>query len=344
MNKGLSRWSSIIVILLLHQTAYAQLATATVEKTVMPLERWFDGTVAAVNQATVSAETSARVQELLFDVGDNVPAGAVILRLVSTEQREHLNQSEASLAEANSVLAVETRNYERSKELLDRQLIPQSEFDQAGGRLNASRARVASAEAALQTARQRLSYTEVRAPYGGIVSARHVEIGEAVNPGTPLMSGFDPAVMRVEVDVPQAVAVQVREQQTARIISADNIEIIPAGIILFPVADPATSTIRVRLELPHHSSGLYPGQFVKVAFTTGNTERLLVPASSVVYRSEVTGLYVLDGKSLHLRQVRTGSRFGDQVEILAGLNTGEMIALDPVSAGIMSAARSSGND
>ena len=311
--------------------AGAQIATFTAARTAVPEERWFDGTVAAVNQATVSAQTSATVQELLFDVGDSVPAGTVILRLVSIEQREGLNQAEAALAEAEAVLAVETANQARSRELLDRRLIPQSEFDLANGRLNTSLARVTSAAAALKAARQRLSYTEVRAPYGGVVSARHVEIGETVHPGTPLMSGFSPDSMRVEVDLPQAVAVQVRELQTARVIAGGDTAIIPDRIILFPVADPATSTVRARLELP--------GQFVKTAFTTGDTERLLVPADSIVYRSEVTAVYVMEKDLPQLRQVRIGNRFGDQIEILAGLDSGERIALDPVAAGILTGSR-----
>ena len=319
--------------------AGAQIATFTAARTAVPEERWFDGTVAAVNQATVSAQTSATVQELLFDVGDSVPAGTVILRLVSIEQREGLNQAEAALAEAEAILAVETANQARSRELLDRRLIPQSEFDLANGRLNTARARVTSAAASLKAARQRLSYTEVRAPYGGVVSARHVEIGETVHPGTPLMSGFSPDSMRVEVDLPQAVAAQVRELQTARVIAGGDTAIIPDRIILFPVADPATSTVRVRLELPRQGLGLYPGQFVKTAFTTGNTERLLVPADAIVYRSEVTGVYVLEKDLPQLRQVRIGNRFGDQIEILAGLDSGERIALDPVAAGILTGSR-----
>ena len=328
------RYAAGIWLLFCPLLTAAELDTLQVQKTVLPLERWFDGTVEAVNQSTVSAETSGRVQELLVDVGDNVPAGAVILRLVSTEQRENLNQAEAALAEARANLDVETLNYNRAREMSERQLISKSDFDRATGNYNTARARVASAEAALKTATQRLSYTEVRAPYGGVASARHVELGEAVHPGDPLMSGFDPDAMRIEVNLPQAVAAQVRELKQARVLTGDNDAIVPKQLILFPVADPATSTVRARLELPKQSSNLYPGQFVKVAVTIGQAERLLIPATSVVYRSEVTGVYVVADGIATLRQVRLGNHFGDTVEVLSGLDTGERIALDPVAAGI----------
>lgn len=329
-------------LLLVGQCASAELATFSVNKVLMPLEREFDGTLTAVRQATVSAETSARVQELLVDVGDTVPPGAVILRLVSTEQRENLKQSEASLEEARANLDAETVDYERRRELLERKLIAKADFDQARARYSTAKAKFSSAEAALKTARQRLSYTEVRAPYGGIVSARHVEIGEAVNPGKPLISGFDPNALRVEVDIPQTTALSVREWQRARVMAAADRVVLPSRIILFPVADPATSTIRVRLPLPELATGLYPGQFVKVAFTVGETERLLVPLTSVVYRSEVTGVYVIGAKGPQLRQVRLGNRFAADVEVLAGLSPGEQIALDPVAAGISLATAAGG--
>lgn len=322
------------LLLAVRVAAAADLATVTARTETLPLERLFDGTVEAVHQSTVSAETSGRVQEILVDVGDKVPAGTVILRLVSTEQRQQLNQAEAALAEARANLDVESKNFERSKELLGRQLIPRSDFDRARGNYNAARARVDSAEAALKAARQRLSYTEVRAPYGGVVSARHVELGEAVHPGTPLMSGFDPDHLRVETALPQAVAAQVAQFRKARVLAGDTLTLTPSQLILFPVADPATSTVHVRLELPAGPTSLYPGQFVKVAFTVGDTQRLLVPAACVVHRSEVAGVYVVDAGGAHLRQVRLGNAFGDDVEVLAGLQAGEKIARDPVAAGI----------
>ncbi len=81
---------------------------------------------------------------------------------------------------------------------------------------------------------------------------------------------------------------------------------------------------------------LFPGMYVKVGFLTGEVERLLIPRSALVRRSEVSGVYVLDGEGdIRLRQVRQGRQYGeDQIEILAGLEVGEQVALDPIAAGV----------
>ncbi len=106
------------------------------------------------------------------------------------------------------------------------------------------------------------------------------------------------------------------------------------SITYFPVADSAANTFRVRVNLPDGAGPLYPGMFIKVGFVVGEAKRLLVPADAVARRSELSAVYVVDGETVTLRQVRVGRRFGDQVEILAGLAEGEQVATSPVDAAI----------
>lgn len=321
--------------------AAVQPAAVAVKKTLLPVERLVDGQVQAVNQATVSAETSGRVQEILFDVGDDVPAGAVILKLVSTEQREGYNQSTAALAEARANLDMQQQEFSRIEEVYNRKLVAKTDYDRAAANLASARARMESARASVKTAKERLSYTLIKAPFSGKVAARHVELGEAVQPGKPLMTGFDANALRVEADVPQTVAAALDKLGKARVLGngpdGKDASVEPKKILLFPVADQATGTVHVRLELPKQASGLRPGQFAKVAVVTGEAERLLVPASSVAYRSEVTAVYVLTQNGWQFRQVRLGNTFGEEVEVLAGLAEGEKVAVDAVDAGIAAA-------
>ena len=101
-----------------------------------------------------------------------------------------------------------------------------------------------------------------------------------------------------------------------------------------PVAEPTTNTFRVRVDLPEGSARLFPGMFVKVGFVVGETHRLLVPHDAIVRRSELSAVYVVTDGRVGLRQVRLGRRYGEDAEVLAGLDEGETVALDPVAAGI----------
>jgi RND family efflux transporter MFP subunit len=325
-------------LLCLSPHTYSELASVTTKLQIMPEQRSFDGRIEAINQATVSAETRGRIEDINVDIGDIVVAGSVILTITRTEQRSGLTQAEANFAEAQSNLAAESSEYQRLKDLFASEYIAKTEMDKATARLSGVTARVKSAQAAINTAKEQLSYTAVKAPYAGVVSARFVEPGELVQPGTVLMSGYNPNALRVEVDVPQNIAQKVRELRVASVMpmQGDTISdaILPSKLILYPTADPATSTIRVRLELSQHANLFHPGEFVKVLFTVGETRRLLVPLTSIVHRSEVTGIYVLQDRKPILRQIRPGAVFADQVEVLAGLTAGEIIATDPVAAAI----------
>jgi membrane fusion protein, multidrug efflux system len=312
--------------------AAAELASAAVELVRTPLERSVDGTIEAVNQATVSAQTSGRVAEILYDVNDVVPAGAVIVRLKGTEQRAGLQGAEAAFTEAKARNEEAATNYQRAAELFQRRVISKAQLDQATANRDAAAARLAATEAGLTTAREGVGYTEIRAPYGGVVTKRLVEVGETVGPGTPLMTGLSLRDLRVNTTIPQSIVMAVRRLKQAAIYLGDQ-RVEATKITIFPEAATPSSTFRARLDLPPGALDLAPGMYVKVGLVIGETQRILVPASAVVERSEVTGVYVIDAHGqVALRYVRPGHRVADKLEILAGLAPGERIALDPIAA------------
>jgi RND family efflux transporter MFP subunit len=307
--------------------------TTAVTYEVAPSERVLDGRVEAVQQATVSAQTSGRIAELPFDVNDFVDAGAVIMRFTDTEQRAALDRAQATLAEARARLANAETEFERAEKMIVNNTISQSRYDQVKAERDSARARLNAAVAGVETAKEQLEYTVVRAPYAGIVSKRHVELGELVSPGQPLISGLSLQSLRVNVDVPQRLFHEVRTIAKAAVY-ANNERIEAESLTFFPVADDAANTFRVRVNLPDGAVTLYPGMFIKVGFIVGETERLLVSEEAVVRRSELSAVYVVDGENVSLRQVRLGRRYGESIEVLAGLVEGETVATDPVRAGI----------
>lgn len=313
-------------------SATTPLAAVAVQAERTPLERRLDGVIEAVNQGTVAAQTSGRVAAILYDVNDFVPAGAVIIRLRSTEQHAGLAQAEAALSEATARETEAQTRYGRIADMYQRKVVPKATLDEATANRDAAVARLAAARAGLASAREGVAYTEIRAPYAGVVTRRLVQVGESVGPGTPLMSGLSLQFLRVTVDVPQSIVDQVRRIRQAAVYLGER-RIEATHVTIFPEASAPSSTFRARLELPENAADLYPGMFVKVGFVTGTAQRLLVPAAAVVERSEVTAVYVVDQHGrVAMRQVRPGDRFGDRIEILSGLVPGERVALDPLAA------------
>ncbi|MGA9573110.1 MAG: efflux RND transporter periplasmic adaptor subunit [Lysobacterales bacterium] len=310
-----------------------QIETAPATVGITTVERVFDGTVEAVQQATVSAETNGRIEEINFDVDDFVEAGSVLIRFTDVEQKTDLQRAEADLLGARARMVEANKQYARAENLKERGLGSQRDLDQALATRKSASASVTSAESAVVSARQQLEYTVVRAPYSGIVTERHIQVGETVSRGQPLISGLSLEKLRVIVDLPQQAAIEVRRNPRATVLTELE-PVTPEKITIFPMADPVTKTFRVRLELPDGQFDLFPGMFVKASFQVGEAERLLIPATAIVQRSEVIAVYVLENDEVRLRQIRVGATFGDQVEVLAGLTAGEQIALDPVQAGI----------
>ncbi|NCF10298.1 MAG: efflux RND transporter periplasmic adaptor subunit [Gammaproteobacteria bacterium] len=214
----------------------AELETVVAEQRDLPRTRLFDATVEAVNRGTVTAETSGTVQELLFDVDDYVEAGAVLVRFRDNEPRARAEAARASLAEARAQLAQAEQEFQRVSEIFQRKLVAKSSLDAATAARDTARARVAAARARLAESESQLEKSVVRAPYNGIVTARHIEVGEAAQPGTPLLSGLSLERLRVSVQVPQSVVKSLRESPRAEV-RLDGREAWPlADLTLFPGA------------------------------------------------------------------------------------------------------------
>lgn len=325
----------LLWFVLLGWVAAAELDTTAASLEPLPLEQRFEGVLEAVNRATVSAQTSGRVVEILFDVDDYVERGAVLLRFSATEQEARHQQAQAAAEEARARLREAQNERSRVAGIYAKRLVAKAAMDKADAELKAAQARYESAQARVAETGEQLEHTVVRAPYSGIVVERHIEVGELASPGQPLMTGISLEHLRAVTAVPQRYVATVRSATEARVYVADAAPLVSSGIIVSPYADPKAHSFRVRVNLnTDDPSGLYPGMLVKVGFATGTAERLLIPPQALVRRSEVTAVYVVepDG-AVRFRQVRAGETQADgRIAILAGLAAGEQVALDPVQA------------
>ncbi len=320
------------------------LATAPVQYREVDVTYAGEATVEAVKQSTVSAQVTGRIVEINYDVGDFVKKGQVIVRIDETEARQVVAGTEAQVAQAQAAFENARAALERSRELAKQKFISQAALEKAEADYRVAEAQLRASKAGASQASTTKGYSVVTAPYSGVVSARHVELGEMATPGKRLMTGFDPADMRVIATVPQYKVAEVRASPRAMVeVPSLNQWIQASSITVLPSADARTHATHVRLDMPPNLRGVYPGLYARAYFTIGRARKLVAPVAAVIKRSEVAGVYVVnDQGQVSFRQVRLGELAGQaEIEILAGVSAGEKVALEPVKAGM--AAKPRGN-
>lgn len=315
------------------------LASAPVELRDVELTLSAEALVEAVHQSTVSSQISGRIVDLPFDVGDHVQKGQVIARIDERAAAQALAASEAQVHAAEAALVNARATYERSQQLFAQKFISQAALDKAQSDYRAAESQMKAMLAGAGQAATERSFATIVAPYGGVVSARLVQLGEMATPGKPIMTGFDPSSLRVVATVASVDVPAIQAGARARVeIPAANRWIDATAITVVPAADPRTHSTQVRLALPADVKGVYPGVFARAHFVVGRAPRLMVPREAVVRRSELTAVYVMPEAGMpQLRQVRLGAVSDERgVEVLAGVRPGEIVALDPVKAGMAS--------
>ncbi len=335
LHRYFSSWLLLLLIFAPVRLPASGLETVPVVSADVPRVYRLDGVIEAVRRTTMSAQISSEVEAILFDVDDYVEKGEVIVRLNEKQPAAKLKQAEAALDEASVRLQEAKDEHERVKGVYERKAVSKKAMDAAEAAMKAAQAKFEAARAGLEQAQEQFEYTRVRAPYSGIVTERHVEIGETAQPGKKLISGISLEHLRVNVDVPQNMINAMRDSDSVSIESPHG-EIIPVSSkTVFPYADPASHTFRVRLEFNADGLKLFPGMFVKARFEIGRRQVLLVLTRSIVKRSELTAVYVRSAEgSISLRAIRRGHDLDDgNTIVLSGLQQGEQVAIDPIAAG-----------
>lgn len=271
------------------------------------------GTVQAKLHATLEAKLSGRIDKMPVLLGQAVKAGELVARLDAAEIKARMEQAEAGLQQAE-------RDWKRTSSLFDQQAATRSDYDAADSRYRVAKAAVAEAQAMM-------GYVEVLAPFDGVVTKKWADVGDLATPGKPLIGIEDPSMLQLEADVPDAIASRI--QQNAQLaIQVDSVKGELAGTVMeiAPTADPASRTFRVKLDLPK-TAGLRSGQFARLIVPVGESNSVRVPSSAVVLRGQLEILFVVNNQRAQLHLVKTGRTIGDEVEILAGLNSGESVVV-----------------
>ena len=272
-----------------------------------------NGTLEAENEVDLVARVAAPIIELLAEEGMAVRRGQTLLRLEQVELQAQLEISRVALEESTLV-------YDRAKKLYGETLISEEAYEQA-------KADFESASAQLEANRIQLGYTNVVAPFDGLIVTRYVDNAEQVSINTPLfrLSDFDPLLCPIQVPERELASLHAGQPAHLRLEPWPDRDFAAKVLRVSPVVDAATGTIKVTLEVDAQE-GLRPGMFARVFLETDTREGVLVvPKSALSLESIGDTVYVADGDAASRREVALGFREGDFVEVTTGVAEGEAV-------------------
>ena len=331
-------WMALLPVALAQAQSGVQVPVTEVRGQAVSTGFEMDGVIQPVRQSTVAAQASGRVVSLAVKVGDRVRSGQLLLTIDDRELVAGVQRSRALVSQSEAELRNAQLHLERTRELQAKGFVSKAALDTAENQFNGAQAGKEQASAGARQAALAQGFTRVAAPYDGWVLQTHVNLGDLAMPGTPLVTVYAPQPLRAVVQLPASRAQAITPAAQVEVMVGGE-WVAPSSRSSMPSADPVAQTVEWRLDLgPKVSQTLLPGAQVRVRFSGGQTQRMVLPASAVLRRGELTAVYVATAKGFVLRAVRLGADHGVQgVEVLAGLSAGERVALDPVKAGLSGA-------
>jgi len=315
------------------------------------------GYVVARRLATVSSKTTGRITEVLFEEGAAVSAGQVLARLdPATAEAQHLvatrslDAARRSLREIEVRLADARRTLERNRSLVARALVSQSVLDASEADVAALQARLAAVAAEVDVARAQVALSEqglddlvIRAPFDGVVISKDAQPGEMVSPvsagggftRTGIATLVDMDSREIEVDVNEAYINRVADgQRVEAVLDAYPTWSIPGHVIsIVPTADRQKATVRVRIAFEQLDPRILPDMGIKVRFLEERGDAvpaaMTLPAEAVVRDAQGTSVWVVRDGRVERGVVELGEERDGQVEVLGGLQGGEVVVVQP---------------
>jgi RND family efflux transporter MFP subunit len=271
------------------------------------------GTVRSVRQAVIAAKVTGTIETMPVVLGASVNMGDLLLTISAEEISARKVQAHIQLEQAE-------RNLAREKKLLER---------------NAATAEsVASleemyrlAEAADREASIMMNYTRITAPFDGVITAKIGNVGDLATPGKSLLKLEDDTELQVEASFPEELIRLIQLGDTLTVVIPIAAREIQGRIAeVAPTSDPLSRTATVKLHIDPQPE-IRPGQFARVIIPGTQEESFFVTSSAIQTFGQMEQVFVIKDNKAHLRLIRTGAVMGDQTEVLAGLQEGEMVAI-----------------
>ena len=295
------------------------------------------GTVQAYIESPIYARTSGYLKSWYTDIGSTVRKGQLLAEIDTPEVDQQLAQAVADLATARANEALSNTTDRRWKGLLATESVSQQDADEKAGDAAAKRATAASAAANVSRLRELESFKRVLAPFDGVVTARNTDIGALINAGqsagSELFRVADTSKLRIYVRVPEpyAGAAQPGVRAELRFSEQPGKSYTATTVRTSSALDPTLRTLQVELELDNARHEIFPGAYAEVHFKLpGNAHSLRLPATTMLFRAPGPQVAIVDSDNkIQLKSIVEGRDFGSSIEVLAGLDDGDQVVVNP---------------
>jgi membrane fusion protein (multidrug efflux system) len=286
-------------------------ATATMDRFVDRIEAL--GTTHSNESVVIAANVTDKVTEILFEDGQRVKKGDLLVAMRRDEQK-------AALAAAEAVLAERRTAYERARALESRQYTTTAQLQER-------QAALFEAEALRDAAKARLEDREIRAPFDGVVGLRNISIGALVTPGERITTLDDLDTIKLDFTVPAVylAAIQPGLEIIARTTALPGREFRGEMSSVSSRVDPVTRSVTARALIDNKDHALRPGLLMTVQLMTNTRMAIVIPEEALVPSGTDNFVFVIENERAERREVKIGARRPGEVEILAGLSEGERV-------------------
>ena len=290
--------------------------------------------ILANRQTNMRAETTGRVVGVFVEAGDRVQDGQILLRLDVGRPASAAQIANAAVAQSNARLDQAQRELERTKKLVRAGGLPEQRLDDARDAVRLALAARDAARGELRLARRGVTDAVVRAPFGGTIVERVIELGEYVAPGTPLLTLADTSLLkaRVLLDPREALDVMVGSQVSVSVYARPGEEFSGTVARVGEVIDPRTRRLPVEIELDDDEGRLRPGLVARFTVQTGEPRDVIrVPLEGIFERFGSQHVYVVADGVAHRRAVVLGPIRAGYAEIVAGVEPGDQVVTKGVT-------------
>jgi RND family efflux transporter MFP subunit len=311
------------------------------------------GTVRALTATTLASQVMGYVRDVKVQTGDRVSAGQVLVIIDSRdlesallhakageqEAQSGIAEAENGIAAAKAQLGLAQATFRRMEDLFSKKSISNQEFDEAQARLASAEAayqvaaskraqldaRIAQAKQGVESASVMRSYSEIRAPFGGVITDKKVEPGQMATPGSPLVTIERTGAYRLEAPVEESMLGSIRLGQRVSVALESANQTVTGKITeIVPAVDPSSRAFLVKASLPS-TPLIRSGLFGRLRVPRGSHQAIVVPADAIIHRGELQSVFVVEDGIARTRMITVGQRQDAQVEILSGLHAGEKI-------------------